>query len=53
VGVAVGDLFGDGNKELVAAAWDQQLYAWNKDGGLLSGFPIHTPGGITKQLAIS
>jgi hypothetical protein len=40
-GVAVGDLFGDGNKELVAAAWDQQLYAWNRDGGLLSGFPIH------------
>jgi hypothetical protein len=40
-GVAVGDLFGDGNKELVAAAWDQQLYAWNKNGALLNGFPIH------------
>jgi FG-GAP-like repeat len=40
-GVAIGDLFGDGNKELVAASWDQHLYAWNKDGGLLPGFPIH------------
>jgi hypothetical protein len=40
-GVAVGDLFGDGNKELVAAAWDQHLWAWNKNGAVLSGFPIH------------
>ncbi len=40
-GVAVGDLFGDGNNELVAAAWDQHLYAWNKTGALLPGFPIH------------
>ncbi len=40
-GVAVGDLFGDGNKELVAAAWDQHLWAWNKNGAVLSGFPVH------------
>jgi hypothetical protein len=40
-GVAVGDLFGDGNKELVAAGWDQHLYAWNKDGSMVAGFPIH------------
>jgi hypothetical protein len=39
-GVAVGDLFGDGNKELVAASWDQHLYAWNKQGAMLPGFPI-------------
>ena len=40
-GVAVGDLFHDGHQELVAAAWDQQLYGWRSDGSLLPGFPIH------------
>jgi len=40
-GVAVGDLFGDGNKELVAASWDHHLYAWNRYGTVLSGFPIN------------
>ena len=40
-GVAVGDLFGDGRKELVAAAWDQHLWAWDTRGTVLPGFPIH------------
>ncbi|MGH7687391.1 MAG: FG-GAP-like repeat-containing protein [Candidatus Dormibacteria bacterium] len=40
-GVAVGDLFGDGHKELVAAAWDQHLWAWDRYGNVLSGFPLH------------
>jgi hypothetical protein len=39
-GVAIGDLYGDGNKELVAAGWDQHLYAWNSHGSILPGFPI-------------
>lgn len=40
-GVAVGDLYGDGNKELVAAAWDQHVWAWDRFGNVLPGFPIH------------
>ncbi|HEX6539132.1 MAG TPA: VCBS repeat-containing protein, partial [Candidatus Dormibacteraeota bacterium] len=40
-GVAVGDLFGDGRKELVAAAWDQHVWAWDSSGHVLPGFPIH------------
>ena len=40
-GVAVGDLYGDGNKELVAASWDQHLWAWDRFGNVLPGFPIH------------
>ncbi|MDQ6855774.1 MAG: hypothetical protein M3Z57_01715 [Candidatus Dormibacteraeota bacterium] len=41
-GAAIGDLFGDGNKELVAGAWDHHVSAWNKNGRMLSGFPIHS-----------
>ncbi len=37
---AVGDLFHDGNQELVAASWDHHLYAWDAHGRTLSGFPI-------------
>jgi hypothetical protein len=40
-GVAVGDLFGDGGKELVAGGWDHTLYAWNRNGAILPGFPIN------------
>jgi hypothetical protein len=37
--VAVGDLRGDGGKELVAGSWDHTLYAWNTNGSILGGFP--------------
>jgi hypothetical protein len=37
--VAVGDLFGNGGKELVASSWDHDLYAWDIHGNLLPGFP--------------
>jgi hypothetical protein len=40
-GVAVGDLFGDGGKELVAGSWDHTLYAWGSHGNLLGGYPIN------------
>lgn len=40
-GVAVGDLYGNGQKDLVAASWDQHLWAWGKYGNVLPGFPIH------------
>jgi hypothetical protein len=39
-GVAVGDLLGNGQEDLVAANFDQFLYAWAPDGQLLPGFPI-------------
>jgi hypothetical protein len=38
--VAAGDLFGDGRVELVAASWDEHLYAWDAQGNPLAGFPI-------------
>ena len=40
-GVAVGDLYGNGGKELVAGGWDHTLYAWNRNGGLLPNFPVN------------
>lgn len=39
--VAVGDLFGNGSLELVAASWDHYLYAWNTSGSNVRGFPIN------------
>ena len=38
-GVAVGDLFGNGQEDVVAASLDHFLYAWNASGQLLPGFP--------------
>ena len=40
-GAAVGDLFGDGRQEVVAAAADHFVYAWDAQGNLLSGFPVN------------
>lgn len=37
---AVGDLDGDGMKEIVAAAQDRHVYAWKPDGSKLAGWPI-------------
>jgi len=39
--VAVGDLYGNGGKTLVAGSWDHTLYAWGTDGNVLRGFPIN------------
>ena len=38
-GAAVGDLFGNGQKEIVAAG-GYYVYAWTASGQLLSGFPV-------------
>jgi MYXO-CTERM domain-containing protein len=38
--VAVGSLNGDGKLQVVAGTLDGQLYAWNADGSLVSGFPV-------------
>jgi hypothetical protein len=38
--VAVGDLLGDGRKELVAGSFDRYLYVWNSDGSVFPNFPI-------------
>jgi hypothetical protein len=39
-GVAVGDLFGNGEEDVVASSLDHFLYAWNAGGQLLPGFPV-------------
>jgi hypothetical protein len=37
---ALGDLDGDGDLEVVAAAMDQRLYVWDGDGTLWPGYPL-------------
>src|SRR6202023_3137203 len=41
-GVAVGDLFHNGQLDVVAATDNGFVYAWNAEGKLLSGFPVHS-----------
>lgn len=37
---ALGDLDGDGDLEIVAAAMDRHVYAWHHDGTAVDGFPV-------------
>ena len=39
--VAVGDLFGNGARELTATSWDHYLYVWDAAGNFVPGFPIN------------
>lgn len=39
--VAVGDLLGNGITDIVAATMDGHVYAWDNQGSLLPGFPVH------------
>ena len=41
-GIAVGDLFGDGQLDVVASTDNAFVYAWNSSGQLLPGFPVHS-----------
>ena len=40
--LAVGDLFHDGELEVVTTGEDGYVYVWNRKGKLLKGFPVHT-----------
>ena len=40
--LAVGDLLHNGELEAVATGQDGYVYAWNRKGRLLRGFPVHT-----------
>ncbi len=40
VGIAVGDLFGNGTLDIVATTSNADAYAWNARGQRLSGFPV-------------
>ena len=42
--VAVGDLEGDGEPEVVAAGGAGFIYAWHVDGSVVSGFPLEMVG---------
>ncbi|HEX2736618.1 MAG TPA: VCBS repeat-containing protein, partial [Acidimicrobiia bacterium] len=37
---AVGDVDGDGHPDIVVGAWDNKIYALNRDGSKLAGFPF-------------
>jgi hypothetical protein len=37
---SLGDLDGDGDLEIVAAALDRHVYAWHHDGTAVAGFPV-------------
>ena len=41
-GVAVGDLTGSGTLDIVVSDMEGYVYAWNPQGKLLAGFPVHT-----------
>lgn len=41
-GIAVGDLNGDGNLDVVATTSNAWVYAWGPDGHLLNGYPVHS-----------
>ena len=41
--VAVGDIDGDGQPEVVAASFKGGLYAWHRDGSRVAGFPVQIP----------
>jgi hypothetical protein len=41
--VAVGDLDGDGKKEIVGTSWAGTIYAVHADGSNVAGFPRHLP----------
>ena len=41
---AVGDITGDGQPEIIAESYNA-LYAWNKNGDSLAGFPFFMPNG--------
>ncbi|MBV9796956.1 MAG: S8 family serine peptidase [Solirubrobacterales bacterium] len=40
VGIAVGDLFGNGTLDVVATTSNADVYAWNSHGRRLRGFPV-------------
>jgi len=48
-GLAVGDLDGDGEQEIVAGALDGQLYCWHGDASVCAGFPVSTDPGTSRD----
>ena len=41
-GAALGDLNGDGRLEIVIGGWDGYVYAWQRNGRMLPGWPVKT-----------
>ena len=56
--VTIADINGDGNNEMLVPTYNEgaqypgKLYAWDKDGALLAGFPISTNGHLQGRIAL-
>ena len=49
----VGDIDGDGAKEVVAVGLGHDLYAWELDGSMVAGFPVHTYDTVLSSPALA
>ncbi len=49
----VGDIDGDGAKEVVATSLGHDLYAWELNGQLVHGFPVHTYDTVLSSPALA
>jgi subtilisin family serine protease len=53
-GPALGDLDGDGVREIVCGAGDGRLCAWHADGSVVAGFPVETgASGFSAPVALT
>jgi len=50
---ALGDVDNDGDPEIVAVSINGKLYAWNRDGTLLDGFPVQAGGTFISSPALA
>jgi hypothetical protein len=49
---AVGDIDGDGFKDIAVGGWDGRMYIWNRMGKALPGWPIKVPDQVISSAAL-